>query len=118
LPEDPHVGVLRAKLLHRQGNLDASLGVLDGVLASKPDMVSALLERGVLHLELENFAEAIRDLKQVVALVPENYTAHYKLGMAYQRLNQSDLARRHLERSSQITEQMSDQKLQRSRAGP
>ncbi|MEO8494904.1 MAG: tetratricopeptide repeat protein [Planctomycetota bacterium] len=111
-PNDADVDVLRAKLLHRQGNPDASLRVLDGVLASRPDMVSALLERGVLQLERENFAEASGDLKQVVTLAPENYTGHYKLGLAYQRLNQPELARQHLERSGEITNRIAAQKLQ------
>ena len=116
LPNAPDVGVLRAKLLHREGKSDASLRVLDRVLASNPNVLSALLERGVLHFELENFAEAMGDLKQVVTLAPENYTAHYKLGLTYQRLDQPDIARQHLERSSQITDRMSEQKLQDQRS--
>ncbi len=111
LPHDPDVGVLRARLLHRQGEVDASLRLLDEVLATKPDLVSALVERGVLHFERENFTDAVRDLKQAVTLAPENYTGHYKLGLAYQRLNQPDLAQRHLDRSMQITDQIAARKL-------
>ena len=112
LPGDPDVGLLRAKLLHRKGSFEASLQVLDAVLAARPDMVPALLERGVLHLERENLTQAARDLKQVTTLAPENYTGHYKLGLAYQRLNQPELAARHRERSSQITDRITEEKAQ------
>jgi predicted Zn-dependent protease len=118
VPEAPSVKVLHAKLLHREGDSAAGVQILSDVLASKPGMVSALLERGALFLEVEEAAAAVRDLDQVVTLDSENYTGHYKLGLAYQRLNQPDLARRHLERSRQITEQVSEQKLQRLRAAP
>jgi Flp pilus assembly protein TadD len=116
LSDSPDVGVLLAKLLHREGKPDACLRVLDRVLAAKPNTLPALLERGVLHLERENFADAIGDLKQVVTLAPENYTGHYKLGLAYQRLNQPDIAKRHLERSIQITDHWSKRKLQEWRS--
>ncbi|MBC8355377.1 MAG: tetratricopeptide repeat protein [Planctomycetes bacterium] len=118
MPDAPGVGVLYAKLLHREGDSAAGVRILNGVLASTPDFLSALLERGVLYLELEDSAAAVRDLDQVVKLDPENYTGHYQLGLAYQRLNQPDLAGRHFERSRQITEQVSEQKLQHQRNSP
>ena len=102
-------------MLHREGDLAAGVKILSGVLASNPDMVPALLERGTLYLELEKPAEAVRDFDQVVTLDPESYTGHYKLGLAYQKLNQPEVARRHLERSGQITDRMSKHSLQNQR---
>ncbi|HRX79519.1 MAG TPA: tetratricopeptide repeat protein, partial [Pirellulaceae bacterium] len=114
-PAAPSVLVLYAKLLHREGDLAAGVKILSGVLASNPDMVPALLERGTLYLELEKPAEAVRDFDQVVTLDPESYTGHYKLGLAYQKLNQPEVARRHLERSGQSTDRMSKHSLQNQR---
>ncbi|HEY2251721.1 MAG TPA: hypothetical protein VGH74_11695 [Planctomycetaceae bacterium] len=59
--------------------------------------------RGVVHLDLEQYDEAARDLERAVALRPFNERIHFKLSEAYRLLKRPESAARHAKIADEIT---------------
>ncbi len=54
---------------------------------------------GWIYYKKGLYRDAVRELKESVAGLPDNATAHFHLGMAYYQINRLDLARKHLEQA-------------------
>jgi tetratricopeptide (TPR) repeat protein len=60
------------------------------------------VNRGVLRVRQERFADAVRDLKTAIELKPKAYQAYANLAQAYIRLKQMDLALAQLDRAVEL----------------
>ncbi|WP_197440862.1 tetratricopeptide repeat protein [Thalassoglobus neptunius] len=74
------------------GLQEKALAEFSSVLKSYPDEVVALLARGNLFLDLENFSAAIRDFEKVISLQENNAEAYNGKGVALSLQNQYDEA--------------------------
>lgn len=87
-------------IYHRQHRHEEALREFDAVLALKPEEPKALVNRGIMLVELGRNAEAIVALERVVALRGGNdsnvlITAHRTLATALLRVGRQDEAERH-----------------------
>lgn len=71
-----------AAALHRQGNLTEALTAYDQAIAMAPEYVSALKNRGMLHLERETYDSALLDLRTVLDLTPDDLRARFMYARA------------------------------------
>ncbi len=97
------VSLLNARLLRNEGKLQQALDVVNKILRKHRNQSRALLLRGEVQLDMNEFAEAAIDLEQVVRADPFNYQAHYLLAKAYIRSGKPESAQDHLATSRQLT---------------
>lgn len=87
---------IHAQLLIHRGNSEKANQVLTDYLKSDPSDTEALVLKGKLLVDTQSFEEAIDVLKIALKHDPSAHDAHFQIGQAYARLNQTDLANRHL----------------------
>ncbi len=87
---------IHAQLLIHKGDLEKARQVLTDYLKSDPSDVEALVLKGKLLVDARDFEMAIDTLQTALKHDPSAHDAHFQLGQAYARLNQNDLANRHL----------------------
>lgn len=78
-----------AAALHRQGNLTEALAAYDEAIAMAPEYVSALKNRGMLHLERETYDSALLDLRIVLDLTPDDLRARFMYARALARVGRA-----------------------------
>ncbi len=66
-----------------KGDFDAALADFDRILASDPNNVEILMDRGVAYAKKSEWDHAIRDFGKVLELDPSSADAHYNRGRAY-----------------------------------
>jgi tetratricopeptide (TPR) repeat protein len=76
---------------------------LESVLATEPQNVAALLERGELHLENNAYADAVNDFLAAHRLEPTDKAIASRLASAYERDGKPDEARKIAESAGLIT---------------
>jgi Flp pilus assembly protein TadD len=104
-PDDPQVRYWLATLLHSLGGLEQARKVLDEGLASSPDDVNFLLERGLVALDERQFPESERWLRRALSLAPNVPEVHLALSRCLRAAGRAEEATRHLERSRQLEAQ-------------
>ena len=87
---------VHARLLIHKGNSEKAGQVLTDYLKSDPSDVEALVLKGKLLVDRHDFETAISILQTALKYDPSAQDAHFQIGQAYARLNQMDLANRHL----------------------
>jgi len=102
------VAIINAELLFREGNFEESTEVVETLLKKNPNSLVALMIRGFLKFESGKFSEAIEDLRGVVQKDPYNQRAHYKLGQALQKTQQTEAAAIHFQRSEELVKLSSE----------
>lgn len=102
------VAIINAELLFREGNFEKSTEVVETLLKKNPNSLVALMIRGFLKFESGKFPEAIEDLRGVVQKDPFNQRAHYKLGQALQKTQQTEAAAIHFQRSEELVKLSSE----------
>ena len=85
-----------------EGDLEKSLQIVTRIVDDAPDLPFPRFTRGIIHLDLRKFKEAIEDLKAVVAAQQFNGPAHFKLSEAYRALGRDELATAHRQTASEI----------------
>ncbi|HMB03110.1 MAG TPA: tetratricopeptide repeat protein, partial [Isosphaeraceae bacterium] len=88
----PHLN--RGLALARAGQLTGALRCYDRALAANPRFVEALIDRALVHLELDRPADAERDLEQAVALGRTGATVLAILGEVRARMGRRGDAER------------------------
>ncbi len=81
------VFVQLADAMRKKGRFDEALGVLDQGLSKNPNLLSALIMTGRIHISRDRPAEAIEVLKRAIGREPGNLTAHALLSQAYLATN-------------------------------
>ncbi len=87
---------IHAQLLIHKGDREKATQILTGYLMSDPTDAEALFLKGKLLVDAQQFEAAIEVLKTSLEHDPSAHDAHFQIGQAYARLNQTDLANRHL----------------------
>lgn len=68
-------------------------------LAQEPTLDRAMNGLGVAYYNMDQFADAAEQFARIVEIQPENFRAHFNLGMLYKHyLGEPDQARMHFER--------------------
>lgn len=94
-----------AQLWQRGARFDSSFALMDDLLERRPDAMPAYYYYGrAASLSGQRLPEAIRALERYIAYEPREgdpprSSAHYRLGVVYERLGDRDKARREFERS-------------------
>lgn len=101
-PDDQHVRFTLATGLSGVGRLDEAQKLLDEVLAKEPHHVPALVERGKLALDAQQFAEAERWLRLALQQAPDEFHVNLALGECLLRAGNITEGKRFQERSQQI----------------
>lgn len=80
-------------LLQKSEDLDKALELVDASLASCPNLIGALADRGKLLVKLHREKEALGDLQAAVAANPSESSNHFVLAQAYRALGNAEQAR-------------------------
>ena len=104
-PADPWARYFEALATYRQASrtggadqLPSRARALARLAAENPDFVEAHLLLGEVQFELGEWSAAVGALRRVIQLDAEQVAAHYRLGLALQRMGQSEEARQTLAR--------------------
>lgn len=85
------------QILEVQGAGEAAEKRFERARALRPDFAEALLALAKIRVRQQRYDDAAALLQRVVALQPENETAHYNLMLAYRKAGQTDAAAREKE---------------------
>ncbi|MSV36187.1 MAG: tetratricopeptide repeat protein [Bryobacterales bacterium] len=77
----------RAVSLHLEGKHMDALKELNSALENGQESAEIYSAKGHLHFELEQFEEAVKSYEKVLSLAPRHTTAHFNLGICYEKLN-------------------------------
>jgi Flp pilus assembly protein TadD len=92
------VGLLRARLHRLKGNPEQAFLELDKVIDRLGKLTDVIQLRGMLHMDVGNYQLAVDDLGLVIQQYPDAADVHFHLSVAYDQLQQTELARHHRDR--------------------
>jgi tetratricopeptide (TPR) repeat protein len=103
-PDYPMVDVMLAQAILKQDQPDFNraldhLARAEKVSPTDPDIYYL---RGKIHLTLGRYQEAVEALRHAIALAPTADTSYYQLGVAYQKLGQTALAKEQFDRMTYL----------------
>ncbi len=81
--DNPEAHLLRGLIEKQAGQRAAALADFEAARTSRPDMVDALIQVGVMKLEAGNVVQALPLLQSAVRYAPNASLAHLNLGDAY-----------------------------------
>jgi len=88
--------IVRAKLLHLEGNYETAHEILSEVLERNDRDMAALSLQAQILLAKNETDEAVAHLEKVLRIKPTDVQTHYLLGQAYARQGNSNAAKQHL----------------------
>jgi tetratricopeptide (TPR) repeat protein len=94
-PTDDKVRLALASVRRRLGQLEEARDILDGLLASNPNDLSALLERGRVALDMQQPDVAEGHLRRALELAPGHPHVHLALSTCLQMAGKVEEAREH-----------------------
>jgi len=86
----------------RAGHPDRAIEIVERCLAQYPDTYHCYFARGAIHLELEEFEQALPYLARAVTLNPDSGLAYHRLGQALEKLDRIQEAKALYRRASQL----------------
>lgn len=92
-----------AILCRVEGKTAEAQAAIDRFLTRYPGNAPALMIRGSIRFEQQNYDGAIDDLSAAVEQAPNDYRAHYKLAQALERAGQIDVAEKHYAESQRLS---------------
>ncbi|HQZ66194.1 MAG TPA: hypothetical protein PLY87_13995 [Planctomycetaceae bacterium] len=92
------------QLLRLEGRFDDALVEVERYLANVGTSSEALKRRGMIRMDLEQWDEALEDLKAAAVGNEFDIGTHHLLAQIYLRRNEPDLAQPHLEKSRRLTD--------------
>jgi tetratricopeptide (TPR) repeat protein len=102
---DPAARYTLATVLDLDNQPDAAIGELRTLLRTRPDHPSARYLLGKILLAGGDADTALSHLEIAVRLAPQDANVHYQLGLAYQKLGQTDLARKQYDEFQKLKDQ-------------
>jgi tetratricopeptide (TPR) repeat protein len=76
-------------LLYKQHNFDAALETLNNALSQNPTSTLGLKRRADVYATMDQWANCVADLKQVIQLKPDDFEAQDRLDKAQVRLQRA-----------------------------
>ncbi len=116
-PGDPEVRLQTARLHRTLGQPEEAGRLLDAILESTPEMVSALVERGRIALDLNRPQDAERWLRRALALAPGLREVNLALGDCLRQLGQLDEAKHYQDVVQEIDAKLSKALEEKTRKG-
>jgi tetratricopeptide (TPR) repeat protein len=118
LPESSSLHYALGWSLQELGRFEEAQQSLSRALALRPDYLECCLRLGYSYLTLGNYAEARESYGRCVEMDPQNYSAHYFLGIVLMRGESPRLeeAIAHLERAVKLAPNSRDARLTLGRA--
>jgi tetratricopeptide (TPR) repeat protein len=101
-PENNLVRFSLASSYRGVGRLEEAQSLLDDMLASNPDDVPALIERGYISLDRQQVEDAEHRFRKAIALAPVNSRGYLALSCCLQLLNNETEAKQCRERFQQL----------------
>ncbi len=110
-PEDIKKVILKANTLKKQGKFEEAWEVLDKLFKNNPNsenvknnLIDALFDYGgyLNDVYTSGYEKAQQLFKRIIELSPNNYRAHYNLGIAYFNLNKFEKAKNSFETALNI----------------
>lgn len=102
----------RAQLSLYYRRLDEAIALLSRLLANDPNNLLARRDLGSTYLDRKLYAKAQQCLAQVLAASPDDYVAHFELGIADKNLGLMKEALKHLEAACKIAPEAAQCKLE------
>jgi Flp pilus assembly protein TadD len=87
----------RDKDVHTSGDPGAAQTLLEKSVRLDPKYGAAYVELGALAVQRGDFAQAIKNYQQAIAVSPQLSEAHYRLSLAYKRSGDDIAAKREME---------------------
>ena len=94
--------LVRARLLVKQGETQAALADFDTFVSRFPRYAPGLIDRGTLHLQLENLELAKEDFSRAIALDSSDHEPYALRGVASFKLGDAEGARADFSRSLEL----------------
>lgn len=82
-PHHPDALHLLGTLAHQRGDSITALALLDGAIGKEATVAHYYANRGLVRRALKDYAGAMADLRQALALNPKSADAHYNLGLVF-----------------------------------
>jgi tetratricopeptide (TPR) repeat protein len=111
-PDDPwayyHFGTILYLRAQANGSVDFQPAkvMLEQAVQKDPNLAEAHMQLAVLAQGEEQWKEAVEHLTKAIGLAPKMATAHYRLGLAYQRLGETDKAKAEFELFEKLKSQV------------
>jgi len=94
--------VTRAQCLHDAGQGDEALRLAQGVLDRAPTNLDALVIKGMVLLDKQDYQRAVDTLSMATSVDPYDYLSHYQLSRAYNGNGNATAAQQTLQRADQL----------------
>jgi tetratricopeptide (TPR) repeat protein len=91
-----------AQLLRMEGKTEQALQEVERYLKDHPRHIEALKRRGLILMDLGRWEEALSDLRRALVENEADSSTHHLLAQVYRRMNEPELAQRHLQRSREL----------------
>lgn len=92
----------RANLAAQAGDLQLARELFDRIIFISPEFTEGWFQRSSLFLQDENYAEALRDLNEVLRLEPRHFPAWFRTGAIMESLGSSEEAKTAYEKALEI----------------
>jgi len=89
---DPPPAVGRGIGYFYEGNYARAIEQFDAALAQDPQCISAISNRGAVHLHNREYQAALADFSHLIELAPGNSDAHYKRARTYAQMGHREQA--------------------------
>ena len=99
--------------LHLEGKHKEALKELNTALENGEESAEIYAAKGHLQFELEQYDDAIKSYEKLLTLAPRHTTAHFNLGICYEKLGRWNEATEAFQKALEA-----DPQSQRSAAGP
>jgi tetratricopeptide (TPR) repeat protein len=100
----------------RAGHPNRAIEIVERCMAQYPDTYHCYTARGAIHLELEEFEQALPYLARAVLLNPTSAIAYHRLGRAMEKLDRIQEAKALYRRASQLGFRGADLEIKRLEA--
>jgi tetratricopeptide (TPR) repeat protein len=88
-------------------NPEEALRLMNLVIQREPNIAAYRDTRGQILVKMGRFSEAIEDLEDAIAMQPNSASSHETIAVAYERLNLTDLAAEHRQKSRKLRQDSS-----------
>ncbi len=102
-----------ARAYSYDGQQDKAIDIAERCLAQYPNTYDCYFARGVIHLQMEEYEQAMPYLMRAVALQPGSGIAHHRLGVVLENLGRLEEAKAFYRRASDIGFKGADHEISR-----
>jgi Flp pilus assembly protein TadD len=91
--------------------------MLERVVKTAPELALAHLDLGIIYVDADQQANAIREMKTAATLTPEDVNVRWRLGRLYKAAGMKDEAREEFDKAGRLHKTVNDDLLHRMGGG-